>query len=131
MKNTKNTIPRFIFHLSDPCSEKYRGIELNGEIIHWIEDTDRFVGIFGFTPDMRDAGISPEEFIRKEYINNRDFDFTACMQTQIIEYLRMHSRKFILNYGSLCEKWLADLARMRETKHAVCTACKITPFCID
>ena len=98
MKN-KNTIPKFKYHLSNPCSEKYRGIEVNGEIIHWIENTDKFVELFGYTQDMRKTGVLPEEFIWNEYINKRDFDFTACIQVQIIEYLRVHSQKFLQKYG--------------------------------
>lgn len=127
----QNTIPGFLFHLSDPCSEKYRGIEVNGEIIHWIEDTERFVGIFGFTQDMRKAGVSPEQFIKREYGDHREFDFTACIQTQIIEYLRVHSKKFIQKHGNQCERWLSKLAKMRTSKEEVCMRCKIRPYCAD
>lgn len=125
----QNKIPKFTFHLSDPCSEKYRGIELDGEIIHWIDDTEGFVGMFGFTHDMRGAGISPEQYIRNEFTDHRGFDFTACMQSQIIEYLRVHSKRFIQQYGKQCEKWLAHLARLRAPKNEVCATCKIRPFC--
>lgn len=125
----QNTIPKFLFHLSDPCSEKYRGIEVNGEIIHWIDDTERFVGMFGFTHDMRLAGVSPEQYMRNEFTNRRDFDFTACIQAQIIEYLRVHSKRFIQQYGKQCEKWLTHLAKMRASKDEVCVTCKIKPFC--
>jgi hypothetical protein len=125
----QKSIPKFAFHLSNPCSEKYRGIEVNGEIVHWIEDTEKFAGMFGFTHDMRMAGISPDQFIQNEYINNREFDFTACIQAQIIEYLRVHSKKFIEQHGKQCEKWLTQLARLRAARDEICRTCKIKPFC--
>lgn len=125
----QKSTPNFKYHLSNPGSEKYLGIEMNGEIVHWIEDTEKFFGIFGFSEDMRQNGVLPEEFIWGEYTNNRTFDFTACLQMQIIEYLRMHSRKFLQKYGDQCETWLAELASMRTVRHDVCENCKIKPVC--
>lgn len=127
MKN--HTLPTITYNLSNPGNEMYRYIEINGEAIHWIEDTDKFYRIFGFTPDMRQAGVLPEEFLWGEYRNNRKSDFSACMQTQIIEYLRVHSHKFLQKYGSQCEKWLATLAQMRASNNAMCPACKMKPVC--
>ena len=125
----KKTLPNITYNLSNPGNEMYRYIEINGEPIHWIEDPDKFYAIFGFTRDMRQAGMLPEEFIWGEYRNNRKFDFTACMQTQIIKYLRVHSHKFLQKYGNQCEQWLAALAHMRPSTESVCPACKMNPVC--
>lgn len=125
----KNILPDITYNLYNPANEMYRYIEVNGEVVHWIEDPDKFYEIFGFTQDMRRAGVLPEEFIWGEYRNNRKFDFTACMQIQIIEYLRMHSHKFLQKYGSQCEKCLAALAQMRASTDSVCPTCKMKPVC--
>ena len=125
----KITLPNIAYHLFSPFSEKYRGIEVNGEVIHWIEDTDKFYELFGYTSDTRKAGVQPEEFMRIEYANDPQFDFTACKQIQIIEYLRMHSHKFMQKYGNQCEKWLAVFAGKRTSNPEVCMSCKMRPFC--
>ncbi len=123
------SVPKFKYHLSNPNSEKYRAIEVNGEVVHRIEDTNQFVELFGFTQDMRKQGMLPEEFIWSEYTNRSDFDFTACIQSQIIEYLRVNSRPFLQKYGNQCESWLQSLARVRAGNEKVCANCKIKPFC--
>jgi hypothetical protein len=125
----KKRLPDIAYHLFSPLSEKYRGIEVNGEVIHWIEDTDKFYELFGYTSDMRKSAVPPEEFVKAEYADNPHFDFTACMQIQIIEYLRMHSHKFLQKYGNQCEEWLAALAGMRSSNPETCTTCKMQPVC--
>jgi len=125
----KKSLPKITYNLSRPMSERYRGIEVNGELIHWIDDTDKFYELFGFTPDMRKAGILPEEFIWDEYIDKRKFDFSPCMQIQIIQYLREHSKNFLRKYGHQCEKWLAAHVTNRGAIHDVCETCKMKPSC--
>ena len=122
-------LPEITYNLFSPSSENYRSIEVNGEVIHWIDDAEKFYEIFGYTQDMRKARVLPSEFVWDEYINNREFDFTACIQIQIIEYLRVHSHDFLKKYGNQCEEWLAALVKMRGVRPEVCAACKIQRFC--
>ena len=129
MKKTPKTIPHIAYNLFNPLSETYRGIEVNGEIVHWIHDTEEFYEIFGYTSELRKAGVPPEEFMRVEYAENPRFDFAACRQMQIIEYLRTHSHKFLQKYGHRCEQWLAALAGMRSSSPEVCATCKMRPVC--
>ncbi len=125
----QNTLPSITYNLSNPSSEKYRSIEVNGEIIHWIEDIDKFYKLFGYTQNMKDAGVLPQEFISDEFTSNHEYDFTVCMQIQIIEYLRINSHAFSLKYGNQCERWLSDLEEIRAFNPSVCMTCKIRPFC--
>ena len=123
------TLPNITYSLSNPISEKYRGIEVNGEVIHWIEDIDEFYGIFGFSSDMRNAGLIPEEFISNEYANFAQSNFTACKLIQLIEYLRFQSPQFLQKYGNKCEEWLTALAKMRTANPEVCSICKMKSVC--
>jgi hypothetical protein len=125
----KKTLPNIAYHLFNPLSEKYRGIELNGEIIHWIADTEEFYEIFGYTSAERKAGVPPEEFMRAEYTENPKFNFKACQQIQVIEYLRVHSHKFLQKYGHRCEDWLAALAGTRSLNPEVCATCRMRAVC--
>lgn len=127
----KQTLPNITYNLSNPISEKYRGIEINGEVIHWIEDIDEFYGIFGFSSDMRKAGVIPEEFISNEYTKYVQSNFTVCKLIQLIEYLRFQSPKFLQKYGNKCEGWLAALAKMRVPDPQVCSICKMKSVCAD
>jgi hypothetical protein len=122
-------LPDITYNLSNPRHERYRSIEVNGEVVHWIEDIDKFYQIFGYSADMRKAGVLPEEFIWNEYTRKSPFDFTACKLIQIIEYLRVHSHLFLQKYGKECEKWLAELVKLRAARHEVCTTCKMKPVC--
>lgn len=123
------TLPKITYNLSNPLNDRYRSIEVNGEVIHWIEDTDNFYKIFGYSADMRKADVLPNEFIWNEYTNNVQYDFTACKLIQIIEYLRIHSHKFLHKYGKECEEWLATLVKLRVAKSEVCAACKMKSGC--
>lgn len=123
------SLPKITYNLSNPINDRYRSIEVNGEIIHWIENTDNFYKIFGYSADLRQAGVLPDEFIWNEYTNNVQFDFTACKLIQIIEYLRAHSQKFLHKHGNDCDEWLATLANMRAAKNEVCASCKMKPAC--
>jgi hypothetical protein len=125
----KVTLPNITYNLANPLNEKYRSIEVNGEVIHWIDDSDKFYEIFGYSAKMRKAGVLPDEFVRNEYAKNVQHDFTACKLIQIIEYLRIHSHKFMQKYGKECDVWLEALTRMRVATHDVCATCKMKPVC--
>lgn len=122
-------LPSITYNLSNPLNERYRSIEVNGEVIHWIDDIDKFYEIFGYSADIRKTGVLPEEFIWNEYAKKNPFDFTACKLIQIIEYLRVHSRNFLHKYGKECEEWLAALVKARASSHEMCAACKMKPVC--
>jgi hypothetical protein len=123
------SIPKFSYNLHCASDLNYRCITIDGRAIHWIEDAHKFYKLFGLTPEIRKTGILPEEFICNEYTNNRHSNFTACMQIQIIEYLRIHSREFMQKHGNNCGKWITALTRSRAVSHAMCLSCKMASVC--
>jgi hypothetical protein len=125
----RQKLPNIIYNLSNPASEKFRGIEVNGEVLHWIEDIDEFYGIFGYSSDMRKAGVLPEEFIWDEYTRYAKSNFAVCKLIQLIEYLRFQSPEFLRKYGNRCEEWLTGLEKMRAPDHEECAICKMKSVC--
>ena len=83
-------IPYFKYRSRDPASKHYGCIELEGEVIHKIEDMTEFHKAFGYSVDIAKAGILPDEFIWDRYIRDSARNCNSCFQLHIIEYLLKH-----------------------------------------
>jgi hypothetical protein len=125
----EKTFPKIEYNIFNPLSDIYLAIEVNGEIVHFIDDLDTFYELFGYTGETRKLGVSPDEFIRSEYTIDKKFDFGACIQIQIIEYLRIRSPEFMKKFGNICNEWLTTLETLRAHNYAACSTCKAKPFC--
>ena len=123
------TLPDITYNLSNPASHKFRGIEVNGEIVHRIEDIDEFYGIFGYSSDMKKAGVLPEEFIWNQHTKHAKTNFAICKLIQLIEYLRFQSPQFLQKYGDKCDEWLTALEKMRAPDYEECASCKMKSVC--
>ncbi|MBI3481129.1 MAG: hypothetical protein HY016_12375 [Nitrosomonadales bacterium] len=121
--------PYFKYRQASHANNYVASIEVDGEVLHKIENFDEFYKTFGYTQESRSAGVLPDEFIWSEYINNTAADFTACCQMHIIEYLRMHSASFNEEYGEHYESWQAAHAEIRKKRGMACVACKAKPLC--
>jgi len=120
-----NNVPYFKYYLSNSLSMHFRCVEMEGEVIHRIENIDEFYLEFGYTPDMMKAGVLPEEFIWAEYIQNATCNFVICIQIRILKYLIKHSDKYV----EQCKVWLDTYLEESVAKAATCANCKMKPIC--
>lgn len=120
-----NNVPYIKYHLANPLSMHFRCVEMEGEVIHRIENIDEFYYEFGYTPDMLKAGVLPEEYIWAKYIQNTACNFTVCIQIRILKYLINHSDK----YGEQCKVWLDTYLKESVAKAATCASCGMKPIC--
>ncbi len=123
------TMPHFKYHLTNVSRMNFGCIEVAGEVIHKIDNVDEFYKEFGYTPDIRKAGVLPDEYVWDEYINNATVNNAACLQMHIIEYLIKHSESFRRKYGVQCESWIADHAKETVARGVACAACRMESFC--
>jgi len=89
-----NNVPHFDYHLVNPFSMRFGCIEMDGKIIHKINNIDEFYHEFGYTRDMMKASVLPEEYIWSRYIQNATCNFVVCIQIRIIKYLIKHSEEY-------------------------------------
>jgi hypothetical protein len=125
----QNKIPHFQFHTVKNSSSYASCIEMDGEVIHYISNPDEFFKEFGYTADMRMAGVLPEEFIWDEYVKDPVSKFITCRQIHMIRFLKKHSDTFIRKYGNQCENWLATYAKVTAASGVACFACRMRPLC--
>ena len=122
-------IPDFKYNPARASNNYVPSIELADRVIHKIGNPDEFYKTFGYTQDIKEAGVLPDEFIWDEYIKEGALDFSACLQMHVIEYLRKYSATFIEEYGNQCEIWVAAHAEVRAARGVACVACRMAPFC--
>jgi len=88
-------IPLIKYRSKDSANLHFGIIEINGEVIHRIEDLEAFYKIFGYTDDLVKTGKLPDDFIWEAYVTNSAVNCAPCFQLHIIEYLIMHSTAFL------------------------------------
>jgi len=81
---------------------------MDGQPIHKIENLDVLYKELGYTPDIREAGVLPDEFIWYEYTKGNPSPFASCLQMHIVEYLVKNSIVFICEYGNQYQDWFDD-----------------------
>ena len=124
-----NNIPHFKYHKANSPSYHSLCIEVDGKVIHEIDNLDEFYKTFGYTQAERHAGVLPEEFIWEKYVKENGENYFACKQMHLIDYLKRCSWVFRNTYGNLCEHWVAFYANSMHTKSDKCAACKHNLTC--
>ena len=120
-----NNVPHFDYHLVNPFSMRFGCIEMDGKIIHKINNIDEFYQEFGYTRDMMKASVLPEEYIWSRYIQNATCNFVVCIQIRIIKYLIKHSEE----YCEQCKVWLDAYLNETVAKAVACSDCSMKPIC--
>jgi hypothetical protein len=124
-----NHIPHIKYRSKDPSNRHFGIIEIEGNIVHRVEDLNAFYEAFGYIADMRKQGVLPEEFIWEEYVRDSVENHTACYQIHIVEYLIKHSDTFRKKYGAQCENWIVAHAEDITARGVLCVTCRKQPFC--
>lgn len=125
----RSQIPFLSYCSKDPLNRYFGHIEVDGEIIHRVEDLNAFYEAFGYIDDMRKQGVLPEEFIWDEYVKDSVENHTACYQIHLVEYLIKHSDVFRKKYGVQCVEWLAAHAEDVTARDELCVTCRKQSFC--
>ena len=127
MSATKHSdIPHFQFHLT------YRHlnnglITVDDEVIHCIKDVDNFYNALGYTDQIRNTGLSFDEFIWLEYRKDNCCKPDECLQAKIINYLIKYSATFMKKYATQYENWLGSCFDEMTQDSAGCTDCIMHP----
>lgn len=122
-------IPHFKYRFATISNKLVACIESDKKVIHEILNLDEFYSVFGYTQEISQTGVLPDEFIWAEYIKGSSADFSSCIQIHIIEYLRKYSDTFQKEYGSQCDSWIAAHNEVMVEKGAACVACRMKLFC--
>jgi hypothetical protein len=120
----QTSIPLFRYRTRQSADTKFGFIEAEGEVVHSIENLNEFHKAFGYTRDMANAGILPDEFIWEEYIKDKAESCAACYQLHIIEYLLKHSVAFFQKFGERYDDWIAAHAEAKAASGNLCVVCK-------
>lgn len=124
------TLPRFKYHCTKPSDSLFGCIEADGKVLCRVTNLDEFYATFGYSAEVRQQGILPDEFIWGEYIKGDNAKkFSTCMQVHIVEYLLAHSPTFVEQYGAQSRELLAAHVQEKLTNTEACAACRMKPFC--
>ncbi|MGA8865096.1 MAG: hypothetical protein WBM09_01405 [Gallionella sp.] len=104
-------------------------IEIDGQPIHNIKNLDAFYKEFGYTENIRKAGVLPDEFIWDEYTKGDHSIYSDCLQVHIIEYLTKNCAPFITEYGDQYQNWFDDHIEWVTEKETFCVTCRARRFC--
>ena len=123
-------IPHFKYSTSTGSGSPVLTIEADGKVVHEADSLDEFYKTFGYTQELKQAGVSPEDFLRDEYVKDNQLNYYfACMQMHIIDYLRNCSEQFRKAHGDQCNGWIAAYAEVVATRAEKCAPCRMNPFC--
>ena len=120
----QTSIPRITYLPKTPSGRHSPCINVNGKLVHNIEDLSEFHQAFGYTQDIARAGILPDEFIWEEYFKDAAKNCTACFQMHLIEYLTKHSASFKKEYAEQYNYWITTHTEAKSACGAICCACK-------
>ena len=118
-------IPYFKYRSRDAANKLSGCIEVDGEIIHKIDNVEEFHKSFGYTKEMAKAGKLPDEFIWETYVKNTAVNCAPCFQLHMIEYLLKYSAAFLEKYREQYDDWITTPTETRATNGDLCLACKI------
>lgn len=123
-------IPHFKYSIATDSSSHVLFIEADGKVIHEADSSEEFYKTFGYNQELKNSGVLPEEFIRKEYVKDNELNYYfACMQMHIIDYLRDYSVQFRETYGNQCDSWIAAYAEIVATRGEKCAPCRMNSYC--
>jgi len=97
------------------------------EKIHHIENTHEFYKALGYTDEIMESGLLPEEFIWYEYHKDNSEKSEACLQAKIIEYLLKHSEKFKKESANEVQHWFGSCVDKKFGKLTECIDCIMHP----
>ena len=121
-----SSIPRFKFQL--PNRHFHCGlITVDIEVVHRIVDVDNFYNSLGYTDEIRETGLTFDEFMWFEYRKDNCNKSESCLQAKIIEYLIKYSSSFVEKYGDQYENWLGICFNEMKLNSAECTNCIMHP----
>ena len=124
--HTEIQIPHFKYYSKDPAHRHLGFIKLEKDVIYWIDDLDDFYQAFGYSKDMREWGVLPDDFMWEEYLCDTKGQYSACFQMHIIEYLLKHSPSFVNEFGRQCDVWIAAYNKDVCANSQVCRTCIAT-----
>jgi len=117
-------IPHIKYRSKDPANLHFGIIEIEGEVIHRIDNLEEFYKTFGYTDELVKAGKLPDDFIWEAYVTNSAVNCAPCFQLHMIEYLIMHSTAFLKKYREQYDDWIATHAQARSANGKLCDLCK-------
>ncbi len=125
----QNPMPHFAYNPPKSSNGYVASVAINGNVIHQIKNLNAFYMEFGYTAEMRKAGVLPDEFIWDEYTKGNLSPYASCFQMHIVEYLAKHSIAFIGEYGNQYQDWFDDHVKAVTEKNVLCVRCRVESFC--
>ena len=129
ISDMQNQVPHFAYSPPNVSKGYAAWIKKNGQPFHQIKNLDAFYMELGYTPDIRKAGVLPDEFIWDEYTKGNPSPNASCFQMHIIEYLVKNSIAFISEYGNQYQDWFNNHIEAVTEKNISCAPCRGESFC--
>lgn len=120
------TSPVIKFNCNNPNLWNFRYIEIDGDAIHYIADIGKFFEALGYSADLQSRGILPDEFLWDKYTKSGSEKSSYCLQAKLIEYLKIHSAKFVAVYGNKIEVWLEICRAQNRIRNDCGEDCSLT-----
>ena len=121
-------IPHFTHSASCASSNECGSMVIDAQVVHQIDDMDKFYETLGYTHELELQGVLAEDYIWEEYASS-SATLTACYQKHIIEYMLKNSPLFKKKYGEQCASWIAEHENARVVSRKFCKKCNIKEFC--
>jgi len=118
----QTVVPRFTFNIENR-SYHYGLITVGIDVIHQIIDYDNFYNSLGYTGEIRDTGMTFDEFIWLTYRKDNCTKSDACLQARLLEYLIKFSSSFRQRYKDQYENWLGVCQKQIAQNPTDCTTC--------
>jgi len=125
----QNQVPHFTYSPPNVSNGYAAWINKNGQPFHQIQNLDTFYKELGYTPDIRKAGVLPDEFIWIEYTKGNPSPYVSCLQMHFIEYLAKNSIAFISEYGNQYQDWFDNHIGAVTEGNISCAPCRGELFC--
>jgi len=100
-KPPQKEMPKFNYHLTTPKHRQFGFIASDDDLfLNHVDSFDEFYEALGYSKDLAEAGVMPEEFVWDRYRRSDSPMSLHCLQCRITSYLYSHSAKFRELYGS-------------------------------
>jgi hypothetical protein len=101
---------------------------IGGQVFYQIKSDAEFYATLGEKQDLRNSGLTREEFLWDRYRRDGAKKSQPCFQSQIAIYLHNHSNTFNKLYGTVYDAMIGkcDLSCV-DSSDAHCVKCPMSP----
>jgi len=105
----------------------FQCVVVDGAVFHRVFDLRAFYATLGYTKDIANQWIAPDEYIWEIFTRAGAPRSRTCLQRLIVHYLRQHSPEFTARYGTVVEPLVGKCTPQAVATAKFCTECFMHP----